>query len=117
MGLKVSFGAGEARLEVGSLALRSIEIDMGVGKLQMDLRGTPKHDYDVRVRGGIGEATIRLPSDIGIWAAAQGGIGAINVRGLRKEGDHWESDSYPRSKVKIKVDVQGGIGAVNLIAD
>ena len=48
---------------------------------------------------------------------AHGGIGAINVRGLRKEGDHWESESYARSKTKIRVDAQGGIGAVNLIAD
>lgn len=117
MDLKVNFGAGDAHLDVGSLALRSVEVDMGVGQLQMDLHGAPKHDYEVHVRGGVGEATIRLPSDIGIWAEAQGGIGAINVRGLRKEGDHWESDSYSRSKIKIKVDVQGGIGAVNLIAD
>jgi hypothetical protein len=117
MDFRVNFGAGDARLDLGSLALRSVEVDMGVGKLQMDLHGAPKHDYDVRVRGGVGEATIRLPSDIGIWAEAQGGIGAINVRGLRKDGGHWESESYARSKVKIKVDVQGGIGAVNLIAD
>ena len=68
-------------------------------------------------RGGVGEATLRLPSDIGIWAEAQGGIGSIDVRGLRRNGDHWESESFPRSKVKIKVDVHGGIGAVHLIAD
>ena len=117
MDLNVHFGAGEAHLDIGSLALRSVRVDMGVGKLQMDLHGAPKHDYDVHVHGGVGEATVRLPSDIGIWAEAQGGIGAINVRGLRRDGSHWESDSYARSKVKIKVDVQGGIGAVNLIAD
>jgi hypothetical protein len=117
MDLKVNFGAGDARLDVGSLALRSVEVDMGVGELRMDLHGVPKHDYQVHVRGGVGEATIRLPSDIGIWAEAHGGIGAISVRGLRKEGNHWESESYARSKVTIKVDVQGGIGAVNLIAD
>lgn len=117
MDLRVNFGAGDARLDVGSLALRSVDVDMGVGKLQMDLHGAPKHDYDVRIRGGVGEATVRLPGDIGIWAEAQGGIGAINVRGLRKQGGHWESESYAGAKVKIKVDVQGGIGAVNLIAD
>jgi hypothetical protein len=31
---------------------------MGVGKLEMDLRGNPKHNYDVRIHGGIG--SIRL---------------------------------------------------------
>ena len=117
MDLKVNFGAGDARLDVGSLALRSVEIDMGVGKLVMDLHGKPRQDYAVRVNGGVGEATIRLPSDVGIWAEASGGIGAINVHGLRKEGSHWESDALGKSKVKIRLDVQGGIGAVNLIAD
>jgi len=117
MDLRVNFGAGDARLDVGSLDLRSVEVDMGVGKLQMDLHGRPKQDYSVRVNGGVGEATIRLPNDVGIWAEATGGIGAINVRGLRKEGSHWESDALGKSKVKIRLDVQGGIGAVNLIAD
>ena len=117
MDLKVNFGAGDARLDVGSLDLRSVEIDMGVGKLVMDLHGKPKQDYEVHVNGGVGEATIKLPSDVGIWAEASGGIGAINVHGLRKEGSHWESDTIGRSKVKIRVNVQGGIGAVNLIAD
>ena len=37
MDLKVHFGAGEARLDLGSLDLRSVAVDMGVGKLQMDL--------------------------------------------------------------------------------
>src|SRR5437660_7050597 len=45
MDLKVHFGAGEARLDLGSLDLRSVAVDMGVGKLQMDLHGAPKHDY------------------------------------------------------------------------
>src|ERR1039458_5551387 len=37
---------------------------MGVGELHMDLRGKPKHDYDVRIHGGVGEATIHLPRDV-----------------------------------------------------
>jgi len=115
--VKVNFGAGDARLDLGSLMLHSVEINMGVGKLQMDLHGKPKQDYAVQVHGGVGEATIRLPTDLGIWVEATGGIGAINVRGLRKEGSHWESDALGKSKVQIRVNVQGGIGAVNLIAD
>ena len=58
MDLNLHFGAGEAHLELGSLALRSVDVGMGVGKLEMDLRGNPKHNYDVRIHGGIG--SIRL---------------------------------------------------------
>jgi hypothetical protein len=113
----VNFGAGQAQLDLGSLDLRSVQIDMGVGQLEMDLRGNPKHDYNVRVNGGVGEATVRLPANIGIDARASGGIGDISVRGLRKEGGHWVNDAYNQPGVKIRLDVEGGIGSIRLIAE
>ena len=39
----------------------------------MDLRGNPKRDYDGHIRGGVGEATVRIHMD------AEGGIGQINL--------------------------------------
>jgi hypothetical protein len=115
--LAVHFGAGQARLDLGSLQLRGVELNMGVGKLDMDLRGKVKHSYNVSIHGGIGEATVHLPADAGIYAEAHGGIGSIQVRGLRNEGGHWESESYDRADNKIRIDVEGGIGAIHLIAD
>jgi N-terminal domain of toast_rack, DUF2154 len=117
MDLLVHFGAGEARLNLGSLNLRSIQVDMGVGEINLDLRGTPKRDYEVRIRGGVGEATVRLPPDAGIYAIAEGGIGDIKVRGLRQEGRHWVNDLYGGAKTQIRVDVRGGVGAINLFAE
>jgi len=63
---------------------------LGVGKLDMDLRGNPKHNYDVQVHGGIGEATVRLPAGVGVYAKC-GGIGEIKTQGLRREGGHWST--------------------------
>ncbi|HEY1338742.1 MAG TPA: toast rack family protein [Bryobacteraceae bacterium] len=111
------FGAGHARLNLGSLFLRSVDVNMGVGELEMDLRGNPKHDYEVRVQGGVGEATVRLPANVGVTARGTGGIGSINVRGLRKEGGRWVNDAIDSSKVQVRVDVSGGIGQINLIAE
>jgi hypothetical protein len=115
--IKVQFGAGEAWLDMGSLDLRNVDVEMGAGQVQMDLRGSPKRDYGVRIRGGVGEATVRLPRDTGIYAEASGGLGSINVHGLRHEGDHWINDAYRSGGVRIRLDVHGGIGAINLIAD
>ena len=117
MDLSLHFGAGEARLDLGSLSLRSVEVHMGVGKLDMDLRGSPKHNYDVSIRGGIGEATVRLPAGVGVYAEGSGGIGEIRTQGLRREGGHWVNDAYQDSKVRIHVDVHGGIGEIRLIGD
>jgi len=115
--LTAHFGAGEANLNLGSLSLRSVEIEMGVGELKLDLRGNPKRSYDVRIRGGVGEATVYLPKDVGIEADAKGGIGGIEATGLRKEEGRYVNDAYRTAKTKIHLDIRGGIGSINLIAE
>src|SRR5450759_3112302 len=115
--LALHFGAGQARLDLGSLDLRGVELEMGVGQMDVDLRGAPKHSYNVGINGGIGEATVHLSADAGIYAEAHGGIGEIKVRGLRQEDGHWVSPSYDGAGNKIRIDIQGGIGQVNVIAD
>lgn len=117
MDLTVNFGAGQARLDLGSLLLRGVELHMGVGRLDMDLRGKPRHDYNVNIHGGVGQATVRLPADAGIYAQAHGGIGSIDVRGLRREGGHWVSETYDHASAKIRLDINGGIGEIKVIAD
>jgi len=115
--LAIHFGAGEGRLNIGDLNLRSLEIEMGVGEINVDLRGKPKRGYDVNIRGGVGQATVYLPPDVGIYAVAKGGIGGIKVRGLRQEGDHWVNDAWDKAGTKIRLDIKGGIGEINVIAE
>jgi len=115
--MHVTFGAGEAQLDLGSLDLRGVSLNMGVGRLEMDLRGHARHDYSVRIHGGVGEAIVHLPAGVAIDARAEGGIGEIEVRGLRKEGGRWLSEGTEDAKVKVHVDVEGGIGRISLIGD
>jgi hypothetical protein len=115
--LNVSFGAGDARLDLGALSLRRVEVDMGVGEIQMDLRGQPKQSYSVQIRGGVGEATVRLPSDVGVYAEAKGGIGEISAHGLHQDGSTYYNDAYRKSPVTIRLDIQGGVGSIKLLSD
>lgn len=115
--LALHFGAGQARLDLGSLDLRGVSVDMGVGQLDMDLRGMPKHDYNVNIHGGIGEATVRVSPDAAIFVEAHGGIGSINIQGLQQEEGHWVSPTYESAVNKIHIEVQGGIGQVNVLAN
>jgi N-terminal domain of toast_rack, DUF2154 len=115
--LHVEFGAGEAHLDLGSLALRRVDVQMGVGTINMDLRGQVKHDYDVRIQGGVGEATVYLPSDVGVYAEASGGIGEIKAQGLQHEGSHYYNEAYQKAQYTIHLNVQGGVGSIRLISD
>jgi hypothetical protein len=114
--IEAHLGAGEAHLDLGSLTLRNLEVEMGAGELDLDLRGTPKKSYEVRIRGGAGEATIRLPSSVGVEAQVTGGIGEVNAPGLHRDGTRYVNDALANSKATIHLDVEGGVGSIQLIS-
>ena len=113
--LTLNCGAGEAQLQLGDVVLRSLEVHMGAGQVDLDLEGHPTRDYEVTIAGGVGQATIRLPKDVGIRADLQGGIGEINVSGLQKLGDHYQNNLFNKANVNVHVTVHGGIGEIRIL--
>jgi hypothetical protein len=109
-------GAGQADMNLGSLNLRGVNMDIGVGEVNVDLRGTPKKSYDVRINGGVGEAKVFLPRTVGITANAKGGIGEVNVEGLEKRGDRWVNPGHENDPVQITLDARGGVGEISIVA-
>jgi hypothetical protein len=112
--LVVQMGAGESDLDLDSLTLTGLKLQMGAGKTTVDLTGDYAKDFDASIQGGVGEATVMLPSGVGVKAKAQGGLGKINAEGLERVGDAYVNDAYGESNVTLNVDVQGGVGEINL---
>jgi hypothetical protein len=112
--LRVEMGAGESDLDLDSLDLEGLDLQIGAGTTTVDLTGDYGQDLDASIQGGVGEATVMLPSEVGVRARAQGGLGNINAEGLQKEGDSYVNDAYGDSDVTLEVDVQGGVGEINL---
>ena len=112
--LRVQMGAGESDLDLDSLALRGLNLEIGAGRTTVDLTGDYEQDFDASIQGGVGQATVLLPSEVGVRARAEGGLGKINAEGLQREGDSYVNDAYGSSNVTVDVDVQGGVGEINL---
>jgi hypothetical protein len=112
--LVVQMGAGESDLDLDSITLTGLDLQMGAGKTTVDLTGDYTQDFDASIQGGVGEATIMLPSEVGVKAKAEGGLGKINAEALKKVGDSYVNDAYGESDVNLSVDVQGGVGQINL---
>ena len=110
----LKMGAGESDLDLDSLTLTGVKLQMGAGKTTVDLTGDYARDFDASIQGGVGEATVLLPSEVGVRARAEGGLGTINAEGLQREGDSYVNDAYGESEVTLRVEVQGGIGEINL---
>jgi hypothetical protein len=112
--LVVQLGAGESDLDLDSLALTGLDLQMGAGKTTVDLTGDYAQNFDASIQGGVGEATVLLPSEVGVKAKAEGGLGKINAQGLQTVGDSYVNDAYGESDITLSVDVQGGVGEINL---
>jgi hypothetical protein len=110
----VKQGAGRVNLTLAGLSLTRVDFDLGAGEVNVDLTGDWKSDLTANLNGGVGKATIRLPRDVGVRATAHGGIGSINAHDLKKDGDAYVNDAYGKSPVTLRVNVEGGVGEINL---
>ena len=112
--LVVEMGAGESDLDLDSLTLTGLDLEMGAGETTVDLTGDYAQDFDASIEGGVGEATVLVPSEVGVRVRAEGGLGKINAEGFQREGEAYVNDAYGDSDVSLDVDVRGGVGTINL---
>jgi hypothetical protein len=115
--LKVDMGAGEGRLRLRDVPVTRLDLNMGAGHVDVDLSGDRNKDLDADIEGGVGQATIRLPKNVGVIVHATGGIGTVSARGLKHDGDEYTNDAYGKTPATIRLKVQGGVGEVSLIQE
>ncbi len=113
--LNLQMGAGQSDLQLRDLDVRRADINIGAGEMQLDLTGARKNNLDVEVQGVVGSATIALPKDVGAKVHASGGIGAVSTDGLTKQDDGYINSAYGKTPATITVDIQGDVGAINLV--
>lgn len=112
--LALEMGAGQGDLRLRGLDVTRLTIHMGAGQVRVDLTGGRKQDLQAEIKGGVGQATIRLPKNVGVQVHASGGIGAVNAHGLRRDGGTYVNDAYGKSPVTIRMNIHGGVGEINL---
>jgi len=112
--LVVDFGAGKGVLDLRGLDLQSLEIDMGVGDLTVDLSGDLEQDLYVTIDGGIGSAKVYLPENIGVRVNVDKGIGSVHARGMVKRGNSYTNEAFGKTETTIDVEIDAGIGSIDL---
>lgn len=113
--LSIEGGAGDVDLDLtGSQSLRQLDFELGAGDANIDLTGEWQNDLDAKIVGGLGEFTLRLPSNVGVRIDVQTGIGNVDASGLSKDGDTYTNDAYGVSDITLRIDVEGGVGQINL---
>lgn len=114
MDLEVETGAGETDLDLRGLALTNLDVQIGAGNVNIDLSDALDHDLSVAIRGGVGKLSVKLPDEMGVRVSVSTGIGGLTNSGLVKDGDYYVNDVYGSSPNTLFLDIETGIGSINM---
>ena len=114
MDLSVDMGAGSSDLELAGLSLTGLNVTLGAGTYTVDLTGDWAHNLDVTINAGAAFLEVRLPKDVGTRVKVESGPHTIETTGLSKDGDVYTNTAYGVAGVTMQVDVEAGIGTINL---
>jgi hypothetical protein len=106
-------GAGNFEVNLSNTPLSDLEVNAGVGALSVDLSGSKTNDVKAEINGGIGEVKLILPKDAGIRIKAHG-FGDIKNNTLKKQGGYYVNNLYGKGGKKVEVEVNGGLGSLEL---
>lgn len=112
--LDLESGAGSSEVVVPAATLTDLRVTMGAGNLTLDLTGDWGSDLAAEVRGGVGEAILRLPPDAGVRVEVSGGLGSVEAPDLSREGDAYVNDAYGVAERTLSIRVTAGVGQVRL---
>jgi len=112
--MTVRTGASRLELEgIGNVTPERVVVQGGAGDITLDLTGDWRRSADVEITAGVGQLTLRVPSDVSVRIDVDG-LATINNDGLEKLGDDYVSDAYGETDTEINVSITTGIGNIRL---
>lgn len=113
MDLSIGLGAGTMDLRLSGLSLTALEVDIGAGEGKLDLTGEWPSDLDASIMAGVSSLTVVLPGEVGARVEIDG-ISRVNANGLMQDGNTYVNDVYGVSDVTLEINIEAGIGEINL---
>ena len=111
-----NIGAADFQLEQrGSLNAEDIEINAGVGSLELSLDGSWQRDAVISIDMGIGSLELHVPEDLGFQLRKNSFLTSLNgMRNLVKEGNVYYSLNWDEADRNVTVDLDGALGSVTV---
>jgi hypothetical protein len=112
--LEIDLGAGDSRVELDRVQLRTLDINVGAGNVAVDLRNSILAGSKVAIDGGTGNVHLSVPSTVGVRVAADKGVGGLSADGLHEEGKVLVNDLWGKSDRAVDVQIDVGVGQINV---
>ncbi|CAM5679659.1 hypothetical protein LSPH24S_08318 [Lysinibacillus sphaericus] len=105
-------------LDLRGLKLEKLDIETGVGDLNVDLGGDWKKSFKTNIETGVGQTTVILPSEVGVKITTEKGIGSMNLEGFIAKGKGvFVNEAYEKADIVLEVNSELGVGDVTFKLD
>ena len=99
---------------LGNLNTERIEIDAGIGEIELDFTGDWQQDARVSVDMGLGSLVLRFPRGLGVRLEKDTFLTSLDSQGLVKRGDAYYSLDYEDAEYQITIDVDAAFGSIRV---
>ncbi len=113
----VEVGAAELRIEgLGNSNCAEIDIKGAAGSLLLDFTGEWQHEgiTEADVKIGLGELTLRFPSNLGVSISVKRFLASFDREGFRRDGDRYLSTNYEDARARLHIDLHAVIGDIEV---
>ena len=116
--LTIDAGAANLTLvQAGNANTDRIDVNLGVGSLDIDLGGVWTREIAMSANVAMGKLVLRLPTDVGIVVDSNALLVDFDKSGFSKRGTDWYSNNYDSSTRKIRLKLHGAMGSVSITRD
>ena len=108
---------GAARMDVngiGNLSPQNIELQGGIGDVNLDFSGAWTNDVNARVKMGLGALRMNIPRDVGVRVRKTSMLASFDAPDMVRQGDLWLSQGYQGAKHHLDIDIDAAFGSIRL---
>ncbi len=116
---------GTARFEVGAAEFTArnlgnlnadrIEVDAGVGSINLGLEGRWQRDAHLDIDMGLGSPQTRSPEALGLRPRKDSILTSLDSQGLVKRGDVYESLDWNHADRRVTIELDAAFGSVSVV--
>jgi hypothetical protein len=116
--MSLDVGAAEVKVvRAGNSGVERVRANVGVGALDLDLGGAATHDVDITANVAMGDFTLHVPQEAGVYVDASTFLASFEKAGLVKRGDGWYTPNFDTAAHRVRVHVRAVLGGFTLLRD
>ncbi len=112
--IRVGAASFHAR-ELGNLNAAQVEVEAGVGDIELDFAGLRRTETEVRVHLGVGSLEIRVPEEAGLRLTRDSFLTSFEAPGLEARDGALYSTNWEAAERRIRLDVDASFGTVTVV--